>query len=96
MDKRELVAAAARRSGLTRTQTREALDAILATVAAALVAGDGITLRDFGRFSTWQRRQTITTFGGGCHQVDTPQVTFRASAVLRRRLGEDPCPDEGC
>ena len=95
MDKRDLIAHAACRTGLTRAQTHTALEAILATIAEALAAGDEITFRDFGRFSVWHRQQSVTGFNGTRHQVDVPQVIFKASAVLRRRLYEGaPCVDE--
>lgn len=95
MDKRDLVARTARQTGLTQTQAHEALDAILAAIAAVLADGDEVTLRDFGRFAVWHRQQTVTGFDGTRHQVDVPQVLFKASAVLRRRLYEAaPCADE--
>jgi nucleoid DNA-binding protein len=94
MDKRDLVAAAARRTTLTQTQTREALDAILATMAAALAAGDYVIFRDFGRFSTWQQQQPVTGFDGNHYHVDAPRVAFGAAPALRRQLCEKPCADE--
>lgn len=50
MNTREIVAIAARQSGLTQVQTREALDAILQAIAGALSGGDPVTLAGFGRF----------------------------------------------
>ncbi len=88
MDKRELVTHAARRSTLTRWQVEEALHAILETVAEAITAGEPVLLKDFGRFSTWERKQRIRGFDGQAHEVDEVQLTFKASAVLRRRLKE--------
>jgi nucleoid DNA-binding protein len=86
MDKRELITLAARRSTLTRRQVEEALHAILETVAEAIAAGEPVILKDFGRFSTWQRRQRIRGFDGQAHDVDEVQLAFKASAILRRRL----------
>ena len=94
MDKRNLVAEAACRTDLTQAQTHAVLDAILTTIAETLAAGDEIVLRDFGRFSVWHRQQTVTGFDGARHQVEVPQITFNASAVLRRRLYEEPCAGE--
>ncbi len=90
MDKRRLVAVAARRCTLTRRQVDEALHAILETVVEAVAAGEPVVLRDFGRFSTWRRRQRIRGFDGQAHQVDEAQLVFKASAVLRRRLKGEP------
>jgi nucleoid DNA-binding protein len=88
VDKRELVTLAARRSTLTRRQVEEALHAILETMAEAIAAGEPVLLKDFGCFSTWERKQRIRGFDGQAHEVDEVQLTFKASAVLRRRLKE--------
>ncbi len=86
MDKRRLVAAAARRSTLTRRQVDEALRALLETMTETLAGGEPVVLQDFGRFSTWRRRQRIRGFDGRLHQVDEAQLAFKASAAMRRRL----------
>lgn len=86
MDKRELITAAARRSNLTRQQVDEALNAILETMAETIAAGESVVLKDFGRFSTWQRKQRIRGFDGQVHEVDEVQLGFKASAILRRRI----------
>ena len=90
MDKRELVTLAARRSTLTRRQVEEALHAILETVAEAIAAGEPVLLKDFGRFSMWERKQRIRGFDGQAHEVDEMQLAFKASAILRRHLKEKP------
>ncbi len=54
MNKRQLIAAAARRSSLTQGQTREALEAILEVIAHALADGDHVTISGFGRFDVQQ------------------------------------------
>jgi nucleoid DNA-binding protein len=89
MDKRQLVNTAARRSGLSRRQVAEALEAILETIAEALAAGDGVTLKSFGRFWTWERRQQVRGFDGQTHRIWERQLIFKASAALRRRLKEN-------
>ncbi len=88
MDKRQLIATAARRSRLTRRQTAEALEAILDTIAGALSEGEPVVLKSFGRFSTWDRRQRVRGFDGRVHQVAERQVGFKTSAGLRRKLKE--------
>jgi nucleoid DNA-binding protein len=69
---------------------REALDTIFQAVAEALANGDDVTLKSFGTFSTWKRRQEIRGFDGRLHQVDGAQIVFKASAALRRRLRAAP------
>mgnify|MGYP002683274443 FL=1 len=86
MDKRELVTLAAKCSTLTRRPVEEALHAILETIAEAIAAGEPVLLKDFGRFSTWERKQRIRGFDGQTHEVDEVQLSFKASAVLHRRL----------
>jgi nucleoid DNA-binding protein len=53
-----------------------------------MAAGEPVLLKDFGRFSTWQRRQRIRDFDDQAHEVDEVQLAFKASAILRRCLKE--------
>jgi len=57
-------------------------------MAEAMAAGEPVLLKDFGRFSTWQRRQRIRDFDDQAHEVDEVQLAFKASAILRRCLKE--------
>lgn len=90
MDKRELVARAARKTNLTNRQVREALDAVLETIAEGLAAGEAVALSDFGRFVAQAHpRQQVHGFDGQPCQVESrPIPAFKSSAVLRRRLKE--------
>ena len=91
MDKRQLVQVAARQSSLTRRQLNEAVDVLFGVIADALVRGDSVIVRDFGRFTTqisppYQIRLIST---GAPHLVESrPLPVFRSSAALRRRLKE--------
>ena len=89
MDKRQLVAAAARRSSLTQRQMREALDALLATINETLASGDYVALADFGRFEmrAYPGRK-LQRFGGPGHYTVEARLVpvFKSSAALRRRL----------
>jgi len=89
MNKRQLVAAAARRTSLTQGQVCQALDAVLETIAEVLAEGGYVALADFGRFET--RRypsRRLRRFDGGGHYTadDRPVPAFKSSAALRRRL----------
>ena len=95
MDKRRLVAAAARRSTLTRRQVDEALRVLLETMTETLAGGEPVVLQDFGRFSTWRRRQRIRGFDGQVYEVDKAQLTFKASAAMRRRLKKGLSGEKG-
>ena len=55
MNKTELIAAAAERSGLTKKDTEKALNAALDAITAALVAGDKVQVSGFGIFEVKER-----------------------------------------
>jgi len=92
MDRRGLVSAAARRSGLSREQMRDALDALLETIVEAMAGGETVAIASFGRFETqvYPGRKLRRFDGPGHYVVEERQVpVFRSSAVLRRRLREE-------
>ena len=55
MNKSELVSAIAAESGLTKADSKKALDAAVAAVSKALKGGDKVTLVGFGTFSVAKR-----------------------------------------
>ena len=92
MNKRELVAAAARRTSLTQRQMREALDALLETIVQTLAEGDQVALSDFGRFCLQHYPgRTLQRFDGeGRYTVEARSVpVFKSSAALRRQVREE-------
>jgi nucleoid DNA-binding protein len=92
MNKRELVAAAARRTSLTQRQMREALDALLETIVQTLAEGEQVALSDFGRFCLQHYPgRTLQRFDGeGQYTVEDRSVpVFKSSAALRRQLREE-------
>jgi integration host factor subunit beta len=91
MNKRELVAAAARRTPLTQRQVRQALDALLEAITDALTEGEPVALSDFGRFLVQSypgRRLRRFDGAGNCVVEDRRVPVFRSSAALRRRVKE--------
>ena len=89
MNKRQLIAAAARRSSLTQILTREALEAILVVIARSLADDDHVTISSFGRFDVQQYagRKLRRFDGAGHYEVEDRRVpVFRASRLLRRKL----------
>lgn len=91
MNKRQLVAAAARRTSLTQREMRQALEALLETIAEALVSGAPVALSDFGRFEAqhYPGRQLRRFSGKGHYTVPGhPVPVFRSSEALRRRVKE--------
>jgi DNA-binding protein HU-beta len=55
MNKQDLVDAVAAKTGATKTETAEMLDALIATITAAVTRGDTVQLVGFGSFSTGAR-----------------------------------------
>ena len=87
--KKDLVARAARRSRLTKAQTRQALDALLNVIAETLAAGDTVVLGGFGRFETqlYPERKLRRFDGDGHYKVQSrPIPVFKPSVALRRRV----------
>jgi nucleoid DNA-binding protein len=92
VNKRQLIAAAARRSSLTQRQMREAVEAVLETITEAMVDGDYVMLTGFGRFDTqpYAGRQLHRFDGVGQYTVEERQIpVFRSSKQLRRKLREE-------
>ena len=55
MNKTELIAAMAEKTGSTKKDAEAALNAMLASISEALVAGDKVQLIGFGTFETRDR-----------------------------------------
>lgn len=55
MNKTELIDKIAEGSGLTKTDSKKALEAAISAIQAGLVAGDKISLVGFGTFSVSER-----------------------------------------
>ncbi len=55
MNKTELISAVAEKQGLTKADTKKALEGILAEIQGALVNGDEVQFVGFGTFKTSQR-----------------------------------------
>ncbi len=56
MNKAELVAAIAKKSGLSKANAKKALDAFLDTVSEALAKGDRVSLVGFGTWKVAERK----------------------------------------
>ncbi len=56
MNKTELIEAVAEAAGLTKTDSDKAVNALLATVTAAVQAGDKVTIPGFGTFEVTERK----------------------------------------
>jgi DNA-binding protein HU-beta len=59
MNKQELVDAVAAKTGDSKVATGETLDAVIATITAAVTKGDTVQLIGFGAFSTGARAARV-------------------------------------
>ena len=89
MNKRQLVAATARRSSLTQGQVREALESAVEVIAATLRDGDHVLIGGFGRFDVqpYPARSLQRFDGSGHYPVESrPVPVFRSSKRLRQKV----------
>lgn len=59
MNKQELIAEAASKSGLSRSDTTKAVEAILSVIGLKLKSGESVRFIGFGSFSVHQRQAKI-------------------------------------
>ena len=86
MNKTELIAAAAERSGLTKKDTEKALNAAIDAITAALVAGDKVQVSGFGIFEVKEReaRMGRNPHTGEAMEIAASKVpSFKASKTLK-------------
>ncbi len=86
MTKSELVNQVADRSGLTKSDSARAVDALLETVEDALRRGSDVTLSGFGKFHVGQRgaRQGVNPRTGERIQIAAARVPrFTAGSGLK-------------
>ena len=86
MNKTELIAAVAEKSGMTKKDAEKALTAVVDTLTEALVKGDKVTLVGFGAFETKTREARIGRNPKTKETIEIPastSVTFKASKTLK-------------
>jgi len=91
MNKRELTDRVAEAAGLSKTDAGTALDAVLDTIADALVSGDSVTLPGFGTFEV---RSRAARSGRNPQTGETMEIAaskapaFKAGAALKRSVND--------
>ena len=91
MNKTELIAAAAERSGLTKKDTEKALNATIEAITAALTQGDKVQVSGFGIFEVKEREARM---GRNPHTGEPMEIAasrapaFKASKTLKDALGK--------
>ena len=89
MNKSELISAMAAEAGLSKADSKRALDAFIASVTTALKAGDKVALVGFGSFSVSERsaRAGRNPQTGKTIQIPAKKVVrFKAGAELEGQL----------
>lgn len=89
MNKTELVEKIAAGAGLTKADAKKALEATVAALKEALVAGDKVQLIGFGTFSVAERpaRQGVNPHTGAKIEIAAKKVAkFKAGAELAAAL----------
>lgn len=84
MNKSELVSAIAAESGLTKADSKKALDAAVAAVSKALKGGDKVTLVGFGTFSVAKRAARQ-----GINPATKKSITIPAKSVVKFKAGSE-------
>lgn len=89
MNKSELIAAMAEKSGLSKKNCEAALDAFVTTTGDALQRGDKVHLVGFGTFEVKDRAARIGRNPKTREPVDIPaykQPTFRPGKTLKETI----------
>ena len=86
MNKTELIAAAAERSGLTKKNAEKVLNAAIDAISAALVQGDKVQVSGFGIFEVKEREARVgrNPRTGEAMEIAASKVPgFKASKTLK-------------
>lgn len=83
MNKTQLIAEVARKTGTTKTTTARTLDAVLAAITLALKKKDKVMLMDFGTFHVRQRKARL-----GLHPKTGKPVKIKASKIPAFKYGK--------
>jgi DNA-binding protein HU-beta len=84
MNKSELVSAIAEKSGLSKSDSKKALDGVLEAITDALKAGDKIALVGFGTFSVSERPERK-----GINPATKQTITIPAKKIAKFKAGAD-------
>ena len=91
MNKAELVAAVAEKSGLSKKDSEKAINAAFETISTALVKGDKVQLVGFGSFETKERNARIGRNPRTKEEIQIPASrvpAFKAGKALKDAVAE--------
>ena len=84
MNKTELINAIAEKAGLSKADSKKALDACVSAISEALKAGDKISLIGFGTFAVTERPSRT-----GINPRTKEQITIEAKKVVKFKAGAE-------
>ncbi|MDE6165326.1 MAG: HU family DNA-binding protein [Muribaculaceae bacterium] len=84
MNKTELVNAISEKSGLTKAQSKDALDAVIASISEALIANDKVALIGFGTFSVAEKAART-----GINPATKAKIEIPARKVVKFKPGSE-------
>ena len=84
MNKSDLINAMAAESGLSKADSKKALDAFVSAVFAALKDGDKVALVGFGTFSVSERGERT-----GINPATKQTITIPAKKVVKFKAGNE-------
>jgi DNA-binding protein HU-beta len=83
MNKQELIASVAERTGLSRSDASNAVESVFSTVSGALKKGDEVRLVGFGTFSVSKRKAST-----GRNPRTGEPMTIKASSQPKFKAGK--------
>jgi len=84
MNKAELINAMAEESGLSKADSKKALDGFIKSVSEALKSGDKVSLIGFGSFSISEKGERT-----GINPATKQQITIAAKKVVKFKAGAE-------
>ena len=84
MNKAELINAVAEKSGLSKADSKKAIDAVVASITEALKEGDKVALVGFGTFAVSERGERT-----GINPATKETITIAAKKVAKFKPGAE-------
>ena len=84
MNKVELINAIAAETGLSKIDSKKALDSVIKNLSDVLIAGDKITFIGFGTFSVTERSERT-----GMNPATKQPITIKAKKVAKFKAGAE-------
>ena len=84
MNKAELISAIAEKAGLSKADSKKALDGFIESVSEALKAGDKVSLIGFGSFGVSEKAARQ-----GINPATKQQITIAAKKVVKFKAGAE-------